>query len=442
MGRAPRTCFAILQPALAELNSGRRPLRVRPEYTRVQPVNTTDSCAALCLISSSSGEISIQFPIRREHAEGRSPGLNRSGIGAGDRLPRRCTIRPAMADFEIRLGDVPVGPGHPVYLVAEMACAHEGELEFARGVVDAAAEARVSAIKFQVFSGEGLVVPSHREYEKFTKFEFTAEQWIDLADRAHRAGLHVLIDVFEPWSMEVAAAAQAEGLKVHSTNVTNPFFLERVAQAGRPVLLGVGGTYEPEIRAAVAIMAAHDVPIALIHGFQAFPTPVADTHLRRMAALAADFRVPVGFAGHANARSPDLLWQNILALGLGADLLENHITLDRSESRTDHHSSMLPAEMKSMVATVRRMEETLGSGGYEIGEAESAYRATFKAFVVTARPLKAGHRLRPEDLAFKRADRGLIPAEADRILGRVLTTDLGKDEPLTEALFREDQESA
>lgn len=268
-------------------------------------------------------------------------------------------------------------------------------------------------------------------HSSYRIWEFTPDEWQTLSDRARDRHLGVLVDVFEPYSLTIAHQIAADGLKVHSTNVTNPMFLERVAQLRLPVLIGTGGTTEAEVRVAVDIMRRHNTPTGLMHGFQAYPTADADTHLRRIVTLAQDFVCPVGFAGHADGGSESAIWQNLVALGLGCSILETHMTLDRDPTSIDYHSSLLPDRFAQMVAAVRSMETALGSAGYEFGEAESKYRATFKAYIVASRDLPAGHVLTPADFAYKRATSGLLPSEANNILGRTLIRGLPKDTPIT-----------
>lgn len=333
---------------------------------------------------------------------------------------------------EIPLGPRRVGSGHAAYIIAELACAHEGDFDFARRWIDAAAEARADAVKFQAFTADGLVVPGHELHAAYRRFEFSVAQWRQLAVAARARGLGVLVDVFEPYSLAVAQAIAADGLKVHSTNVTNPMFLERVAAVGLPVIVGAGGTTRAELDAAVGVLRRRGRPFALMHGFQGYPTADEDTHLRRLSSLARDFDCPIGFAGHADGASDAAIWQNLVALGLGCSILENHLTLDRSPSRTDYHSSLLTDRFAQMVAAVRKMEIALGDGGYELGAAEAKYRATFKAYIVSSRDLAGGHVLAPDDFAFKRAAAGLLPSEAEKLLGRPLARDLAKDTPITE----------
>jgi sialic acid synthase SpsE len=332
----------------------------------------------------------------------------------------------------IKLGKSEVGPGNVVYLVAELACAHEGDFDFARRMIDGAIEAEVSAVKFQVFTADGLVVRKHTLYNAYKKFEFTMEQWGKLSEQSQKGGLDVLVDVFEPRSLEVAAAIGAVGLKIHSTNVANPFFLEKAAEAALPVLIGTGGSLKNEIQNALNIIQFKNVPVMLVHGFQGYPTCAADTNLRQIQNLIRDFDVPVGFAGHASHEVESQLYQNILAVGLGCGLLENHITLDQLPSRTDYHSSLLPKEFKHMVSVLREVEIVLGKGGYELNEAEQKYRVTFKSFIVSACDLEAGHILCVEDFAYKRAEFGLVPAEAKKLIGKKLARPVAKDDPLTE----------
>ncbi len=335
----------------------------------------------------------------------------------------------------IALGPRRIGPGQAVYIIAELACAHEGDIAFAEQTIRAAADAGADAVKFQVFSADGLVVPTHALHANYVQFQFTLVQWQHLADIARQVGLQVMVDVFEPWSLVVAREIGAVALKVHSTNVTNPFFLADVAQAAMPVIIGTGGTARDEIKQAVDVLGGKGAPLAMVHGFQGYPTTADDTHLQRMVTLASDFGVPVGFAGHEAGQGVGQLLQNVLAVGLGASFLENHITCDPSPDRTDYASSLLPEAFGDMVNAVGQAEAALGSGGYELGEKESAYRKSFKAFTVAAADLPAGHELRREDLAFKRADAGLLPTEAVGAIGRTLSQAVVKDQPITRELL-------
>lgn len=337
-----------------------------------------------------------------------------------------------MENAYISFGSQVVGTGQPTFVIAEMACAHEGNVETAEAIVDAAIAAKASAVKFQVFTADGLVVPGHELHAAYRRFEFSQKQWEALAQRARAGGLGVLVDVFERTSLTVAEAISADGLKVHSTNVTNPYFIEQVAQTGRPVIVGTGGTYKAEIRDAVEILRRRDVNTALMHGFQGYPTAAVDANLRRIHDLARDFGLVVGFATHADGDGDGALWRNILALGMGCPLLETHIIIDRSPDKTDYHSSLEPEAFKRMVAALREMEVVLGAGGYELNEAEQGYRSGFKAFIVSASDLPVGHCLELADMAFKRASHGIVPARASELLGRHLKHPISKDDPLTE----------
>jgi sialic acid synthase SpsE len=246
----------------------------------------------------------------------------------------------------------------------------------------------------------------------------------------------VLIDVFEPWSLEIAKNVGADALKVHSTNVANPYFLEKVAANGQPVLVGTGGTLKNEIRLAIETLGKNGTPhLALIHGFQGYPTAPTDTNLRRVMTLARDFDLPVGFAGHADGGSEDIIFQNILALGMGCSILENHIILNRSEEKTDYHSALEPEKFKRMVQIMRRMQVTLGNDEYELSPAEDNYRKSFKTQCVASRDLSAGHVLTSEDVAFKRSEGGLLPTELSRIIGYSLKCSVKCNQPLAEDLF-------
>lgn len=327
-----------------------------------------------------------------------------------------------------------IGPQSPSYHIAETACCHEGDVDFLKQLVTETGKAGADAIKFQVFHAEGLVVQGHHLEPLYQRLQLAPAQWVAMAQLARDAGMDVLLDALEPWSLEMARAMGAAALKIHSTNVANPYFVRDVAQTGLPVIVGSSGSTLEELRECIAILQSSGASVCLQHGFQGYPTKPDDTHMLRMKSLEQEFDLPVSFASHASSSGHGIAIQNILALGMGCRIMETHVSLDISESRTDYHSSLTPGMFAGMIAEVREAEKALGTSSFEFGEAEQRYRVGFKSVIVAAAHLPQGHILKREDFAFKRAERGLLPKDASKLIGRSLSREVAKDTPLTEHL--------
>jgi sialic acid synthase SpsE len=323
-----------------------------------------------------------------------------------------------------------VGPGLPAYLLAEMACAHDGEAGKAKRLVDAALAAGADGVQLQFFRTAELVTPGNPIHELLSRIEFDDEEWADIHAHARASGLHVWACTFDPPSVELALRLGVDAIKLNSSDLSNPGGLGRVASTMDEVAHGL----------AVARAAGGLGRVVLMHGVQNFPTPVADAHIRRMGLLRANFGLPVGYADHTDAENPAARVLDLAALGLGACLLEKHITLDRAEKGVDHQAALEPEEFRAWVARMREAEAALGAGELApLTEADERYRSFQKKSVVAARDLAAGAVLAEADVRFLRTGERpeLSPGDLPRLLGRRLARAV----PALAALRPEDVEA-
>ena len=301
-----------------------------------------------------------------------------------------------------------VGEG-PAFVIAEAGVNHNGDLDLARRLVDAAAEAGADAVKFQTFRTDALV---------------SAAAHAGLRDHATARGLVFFSTPFDEASADLLDRLGVELFKVPSGEVTNLPLLRHVAAKGRPLLLSTGMSTLDEVDVAVAaIRAAGDPPIAILHCVSAYPAPVEDTNLRAMDTLRARFGCPVGLSDHSLGIEIALA-----AVARGAAVLEKHLTLDRTLPGPDHRASLEPGDFAALVRGVRVIEAALGDGDKRPMPSEVDTRAVARRSLVAARALPAGHRLTRGDLAIKRPGTGIPPADLDRVLGRRLARPLGVDD--------------
>jgi sialic acid synthase SpsE len=329
-----------------------------------------------------------------------------------------------------------IGDGAPAYLVAEMACAHQGDPKLALEMIDHAAQAGVDAVQIQLFTTEDLVSPKHPGVAMIKGLTLDRGCWEAVVARAKDLGLPVWINVFDTNSLSFAVRSGAAALKLHSTDLSTPEMLDAAAQSGLPVVVAVGASTMAEIDWAFERMAKHgSLPSLLYHGYQGYPTDLADSHLRYIQTLKSAFEVPIGFQDHVGRDDPFSEILPLMALAAGAASIEKHFTYAAGLHNIDHHSSMDPATFARFVQTFRKAALALGSAEERpLSEGEIRYRKVMKKSVVAMRDLPQGHVLSRGDVAFLRAEHpGATPSEFDGLVGLKTALAIERGETITAA---------
>jgi len=305
-----------------------------------------------------------------------------------------------------------------------MACSHEGDPRLARTIIDGAGQAGADAIQFQIWSLADMVVPHHPEYRQLAGLELSQDDWTDLASYVHDRypAMRIIACVYERKSADFCDRIGVDAYKIHSADLSNPSLIRHVARTGKRIDLSIGATTLDEIKVALRwIRAVSSSPIWLLYGFQNFPTQPEDLHLRYLRHLKQRFGLPVGYQDHSDAETGAAFWLPAAAVGIGIDILEKHLTHDRSRNGIDHEAALNPDEFARFVGMVREIEAAKGQAAPKpFSPAELRYRRYAKKSLVASRPLGAGTRLTEADLLCMRADQlGLPPDQGDRLIGRV-----------------------
>jgi N,N'-diacetyllegionaminate synthase len=316
-----------------------------------------------------------------------------------------------------------------LYIVAEVANAHEGSLEMALRMVAEVTRTGADAIKFQCFTARELLVPQHPKYETFRNLEMPWKDWETLIRRASAEGLDVFCDLFGFESADRIMALEPTGFKIHLSDVPNTPLLRHIGACGRPVFLSTGGANWVEIADALDTLRTSGASsIVLINGIQRYPTKIEDSNLLRLKALVERFSVPVGYADHIDGSVPEALWLPYLAAAAGARLIEKHITLDRSAMGTDFYSSLNPDEFRIFVESARRVETALGKMDLALSDAEHAYRRDAMKSLVVNRAIKTGERISDNDVTYRRVDAETVPLPLSTVAGRTARHALKRDQ--------------
>ncbi len=339
-----------------------------------------------------------------------------------------------MAAIAARAGIENSGMSRRIEVIAEVANAHQGDPAQAERLALASLEAGADAVKFQIYFAEELLTRAHARFAHFQKQSFSPETWSRLLTTVQRSG-RVYCDVFGLKALEVASAAGVAGYKVHSSDLGNTPLLEAIAHQRKPVLVAVGGSTVQEISRAVTTLARGGVRPVLLHGFQAYPTAVQDTRLERLGWLREMFAdtCSIGYSDHVDGADPFAKVLPLVAIGMGASVIEKHVTLDRAARGVDYYSSLEPQALREFIGWVRQAETAVGSNPEEFAPSERTYRRQVKKHWVAARPIRNGETLRAEDLIMKRAEGEAEVPEIEQLLGRPVVRDLAEDTVVSRA---------
>jgi N,N'-diacetyllegionaminate synthase len=323
-------------------------------------------------------------------------------------------------------------------IIAEAGVNHNGDLQKALDLIDAAAAARVDYVKFQTFKAETIVNPSaqkadyqikntsgesNTQFEMLKKLEMGLDWYEVLIQRCQERGVKFLSTGFDFESIDFLDSLEIPFYKIPSGEITNKPYLQHIAQKEKDIILSTGMSTIGEIEAAIDVIKAEGITrdcITVLHCNTEYPTPMKDVNLLAMNQIARELGVKVGYSDHTLG-----IEVPIAAVALGACVIEKHFTLDRSLPGPDHAASLEPDELKAMVSAIRNIEEAIGGSGIkEPSESEMKNISVARKSLHTLKELKAGVMLSKDDLIALRPGNGISPMLIDKVMGKVLNKDL------------------
>lgn len=343
-----------------------------------------------------------------------------------------------MASLRLRSGRELSDYGRP-YIVAEVNSSHNGNVEVARQMIDAAAESGCDCVKFQSWSAESLYSQSYYKENPIakrivSKFSLTAGQLKEMAAYARSKGIDFSST---PYSFEevdyLVDECRAPFVKIASMDLNNLKFLRYISRKGVPIVLSTGMSSLEEINRAVkTIEGEGNHQICLLHCISVYPPEFNTIHLNNILGLREAFPdYPIGFSDHSHG-----VEMAVAATALGAALIEKHLTLDSKKIGMDNQMATEPEEMAQMVRCCVNTNMALGNRNREVGPAEQEQMEKMRRSIILNRDLAKGHVLTYDDLNAKRPGTGIPADELDALVGRILVRDVKGDILLT----REDYE--
>ena len=328
-----------------------------------------------------------------------------------------------------------------IKIIAEAGVNHNGSLDTALKMVDAAVRARADYIKFQTFKTDSLVTASCRaagyqnenagethQASMLRKLELPYADFITISDYCREKGIGFLSTPFDFESIEFLASLKPDFMKVPSGEITNLPYLRKIASTHIPVIISTGMCGLPEIEAALLPFKAEGYgkeSLTLMHCTTQYPTPLCDVNLRAMHTLEEIFGYPAGYSDHTAG-----ITVAIAAAALGASVIEKHFTLDRNMEGPDHKASLEPSSLGEMVKAIREVEEALGTPEKRMTESDRKNITAARRSIFAARFIKAGKVIEEADICAKRPGNGLSPMMWDKVAGSVAKRDFLPDEAI------------
>lgn len=329
---------------------------------------------------------------------------------------------------------------HHTLIIAEAGVNHNGDVELAKRLIDAAADAGADLVKFQTFVAERLATQSAPKAEYQTRMtdevqsqfvmlrqlELTAEMHKTLIAYCRSRNIGFFSTGFDVESLDYLASLGAERFKIPSGEITNLPYLRHVGAFGKPVFLSTGMATLGEIEAALEVLEASGTPrthITVLHCNTEYPTPMQDVNLCAMFRIRDTFGVAVGYSDHTPGFEVP-----IAAVALGATVIEKHLTLDRNLPGPDHKASLEPDEFTVMVRAIRNIELAMGDGIKRPSPSETKNKPIARKSLVAARAISAGDLFTSENVTVKRPGTGISPMRWDEVMGRVAACDFAIDD--------------
>jgi len=349
-----------------------------------------------------------------------------------------------MTDF-LEISGRCIGPGHPVYIVAEMSANHNQDFDRAVKILRAAKEAGADSVKLQTYKPDTMTISCDNEYfqiGKGTLWEgrnlhdlygeaYTPWEWQPkLKAIADELGIDLFSTAFDPSAVDFLEEMGVSVHKVASFEIVDIPLIEKMARTGKPIIISTGMATLAEIEEAVqAARNAGATQIALLKCTSAYPAPPEEMNLRTVPHLLEAFGVPVGLSDHTLGIAVP-----VAAVAIGACIVEKHFTLSRDIPGPDSAFSLEPHEFKEMVDTIRVVEKALGEVRYTVGEREAKSRV-FRRSLFVVKDMKAGEIFTEENVRSIRPGYGLPPKVLKEVVGRHAAKDIKRGTPITWGLI-------
>ena len=340
--------------------------------------------------------------------------------------------------MKIRIGNNLIGEEEPCFIIAEAGVNHNGDIKLAKKLIDVAKEAGADAVKFQTFHAEEIVTLKSKkaiyqnrakektQYEMLKALELSFDEFRELKRYCDNKDIEFISTPYDIKSVEFLNEIGVNRFKVASADIINKPLIEAIAKTEKQIILSTGMATLGEIERTISLIKDFgNKDIILLHCTTSYPTPYDQVNMNVLDTLKKAFGLPVGYSDHTlGIEIP------IMAVSLGAKVIEKHFTLDRMMEGPDHFASLEPDELKKMVGAIRNVEKAFGSERKEITTEEEKNVFFMRRSIHAAVDMKQGEIIKKNNIEIIRPFEGIEPWFLEIILGKKIKTNVKKDEPI------------
>lgn len=340
---------------------------------------------------------------------------------------------------EIKIGKYTVSDENPVYMIAEMSANHNMDLERAKRIIDAAADAGANAVKIQTYTPDTITIDCNTEifktqsklWEGMTLYElyqkaYTPWEWQkELKLYTEKAGLDFFSSPFDLTAVDFLEGLEVPAYKVASFEINDIPLIRKIAQTGKPIIISTGIAYMEDIERAIRVCKKEgNDKIILLKCVSSYPAPFEEMNLRVIPNMAQTFGCLIGLSDHSLGDETA-----IASVALGAKVIEKHLTLRRSDGGADSAFSMEPEEFAEMVRKIRNIEKALGRVTYELTEKQVENRSGSRSLFVV-KDIRQGEKFSEENVKSIRPGVGMHTQYYEDVLGKEAKCDIKKGTPM------------
>ena len=312
------------------------------------------------------------------------------------------------------------------YVIAEGGLNHNGDINIAKKLIDSAKECGANAIKFQTYKTENFVRETNQYFDVFKNAELNFEQFKELKNYSKSIGLTFFSTPFDIESAEFLNQLEIPCFKIASSDLTNLPLITKIAKMQKPMIISSGLSTMNEINDAVnCCLFEGNNQIALLHCVANYPAQPNEVNMNVINTLKKTFDFPVGYSDNGESSLVD-----IVAVSMGANIIEKHFTLDKKMSGPDHGFSIDPNGLKSLISQIHEIDQMKGDGIKIPQFSEIKNRLTIRKSITAKRDLQQGEKIQEDDISIKRPADGIEPKYITMILGKTINTNIKKDSPI------------
>jgi len=326
-------------------------------------------------------------------------------------------------------------PLKKVFVIAEVGCNHNGDISVAERLIEIAAKSGADAVKFQSFTPDNMTIKeapkaeyqikatgtSETQFQRLERMKLDKEKHKRLINTCNNNGIIFCSSPFDNDNAQMLHDLNVPFFKIPSGEITNVQLIKLISSFNKPIILSTGMSTLGEIEDALSIIGSNE-SVILMHCVSDYPARWEEANLRTIQTLKNAFHTQVGFSDHTQG-----IELAMVAVGLGAVVIEKHITLDKNMHGGDHKASLEPKDFASLVEKIRTLEIALGDGIKRCMPSEKSVRLVARKSIVSTKHIRKGQIISENDVAIKRPGTGIQPKYINLIIGSTAIKDIHVD---------------